>query len=143
VVRRGYDACRYPLWKWFGPRKGKMPGYFYKVLPACDQLDAAIRTDLQQSWSEWGLRMTAYRNCIHHYVPVDFGISTIDMQETLPGVWAAQAKIPDNPEARSKANFTFRKELDALTFGWTITVELLRVLRIVLTAVEQQQKRCS
>lgn len=139
VVRRGYDACRYILWKCFGPGKGTMPRSFERVLPVCNRLDPVTRTALEESWRVWGTKVTTYRDCIHHYVPLDFGMASIDMQETLPGVWSAWARIPDNPEARSKAGFTFAKNLDALTFGWIIAVELSRVFRIVLTAIEQEQ----
>jgi hypothetical protein len=87
----------------------------------------------------WGTLVTKYRDCIHHYVPLDFGLASIDMQEHLPGVWAAWARVPDNPEARSKSRFRFTKDLDALTLGWNIAAEVSTVLRIVSAAVERQQ----
>jgi hypothetical protein len=80
--------------------------------------------------------VTEYRDCIHHYMPVDFGNASILMQQPFPGVWAALACIPDNPRARSKSQFIYRKGLDALSFGWRAATEASRILRIVSAAVE-------
>jgi hypothetical protein len=66
-------------------------------------------------------------------------MASIFMEEQLAGVWAALARIPDDPEVRSKANFTFAKGLDALTVGWLIAAEASRVLRVVSAAVERKQ----
>ena len=139
VIRRSYDACRYLLWKCFGPANGGVPSSLKKVLPFCDRLDPDVKQSLETSWSMWGTLVTEYRDCVHHYVPIDFGISSIMMEETLPGVWGAMARIPDNPEARSKRQFRFTSGLDALTFGWTAACEASRVLRLVATAVERKQ----
>ena len=51
-------------------------------------------SSLEDSWSIWGSRVTVYRDCIHHYVPVDFGMASIVMEEALPGVWTALAANP-------------------------------------------------
>ena len=139
VIRRSYDACRYLLWKCFGPAKGALPKSFERVLPYCDRLDPAVKQSLEASWSTWGTHITTYRDCVHHYVPIDFGISSIFMEENLPGVWGAMARIPDNPEARSKHQFRFANGLDALTFGWMAACEVSRVLRLVAATVERTQ----
>ena len=140
VARRGYDACRFLMWKCFGPGRGHMPRSFERVLPLCHRLPIETRENLQHSWDNWGLLVTKYRDCIHHYVPLDFGLASIDMQEDFAGVWIAWARIPDNPDARSKAGFKFSKGLDALTFGWQIAAEVSRILRVVSAAVEQRPK---
>ena len=84
------------------------------------------------SWNEWGERLTAYRDCMQHYVPVDFGLATVSMKEVLPGVWSASARIPDNPEARSKSAFKFQGRLDALSFAWQVSVEVHRVIDLIV-----------
>lgn len=71
AVRRAYDSCRYVLWKCFGPAQGSLPRSFEKVLPFCERLEPKVRETLQASWSTWGTRVTEYRDCVHHYVPVD------------------------------------------------------------------------
>jgi hypothetical protein len=138
VVRRSYDSCRYLLWKCFGPTQGTLPRSFERALPHCERLDPAVRQRLERSWSAWGTRITAYRDCVHHYVPIDFGISSIFMEEPLAGVWGATARIPDNPEARSKHRFQFTGGLDALTVGWTAASEAICILRLVAATVEQR-----
>lgn len=140
VIRRSYDSCRYLLWKCFGPAKGTLPRSFERVLPLCERLDPNVKQSLETSWSTWGTRITTYRDCVHHYVPIDFGISSIFMEEKLPGVWGAMARIPDNPEARSKHDFRFVNGLDALTFGWMAACEVSRVLWSVAATVERTQK---
>ena len=141
VVRRSYDCCRYLLWKCFGPTQGTLPRSFERTLPHCERLDPDVRQRLELSWSSWGNRITAYRDCVHHYVPVDFGLSSIVMEERLVGVWEATARIPDNPEARSKHRFKFAGGLDALTVGWTAASEAIQVLRLVAAAVEQRSNK--
>jgi hypothetical protein len=86
VARRGYDACRYLMWKCFGTKGRSRPRSFERVLPLCDRLDPDTRRDLEKSWRVWGAQLTEYRDCIHHYVPVDFGKTSIHMEEQLPGV---------------------------------------------------------
>lgn len=135
AARRAYDTCRYILWNSFGPGKGNIPRSFQKTLPLCNNLDPVIYKELEQSWKTWGSILTSYRDCIQHYVPVDFGLSTILLYQDFPGVWTAVARIPDNPDSRSKNKFTFNKGLDALKLGWYIANEALRVLRIVIDAV--------
>jgi hypothetical protein len=141
VVRRAYDSSRYLLWKCFGPAQGTVPRSFERVLPHLERLDPEVKQRLDQSWSSWGTRVTAYRDCIHHYVPIDFGISSIFMEEHLVGVWGAMARIPDNPEARSKHRFKFIGGLDALTLGWMAASEATCVLRLVAATVEQRSNQ--
>lgn len=140
AVRRGYDSCRYLLWKVFGPSKGSVPRSFEKTLPYCSRLNASLIKKLKRSWDTWGSITTNYRDCIHHYVPLDFGMSTVTVSESFPGVWTAFARVPDNPEARSKTKFTYKKHLDALTFGWHIAVEVLTVMNAIVAAVRAEAK---
>jgi hypothetical protein len=62
--------------------------------------------------------LTDYRDCIIHNAPIDFGLGTGSMQKLDGGVWSVLMRIPDNPEVKSRAAFTFAKGLDALTYGW-------------------------
>jgi len=132
AARRAYDACRYVLWKACGPSTTSLPRSFSRTVPLCMKLDARVRDDLVDSWDRWGARLTEYRDCIHHYVPIDFGLTTMFMKEALPGVWAASARIPDNPDARSKSAFRFAGRLDALSFGWEVANEVHRVMEVII-----------
>ena len=44
-------------------------------------------------------------------------------------------RIPDNPEAKSQSAFTFAKGLDALTYGWELSNEIVRVATAIMMAV--------
>ena len=59
---------------------------------------------------------------------VDFGLATLFMKQVIPRVWSASARIPDNPEARSKPAFRFMRHLDALSFAWEVAIEVHRVM---------------
>ena len=132
VARRAYDSCRYVLWQRWGPSQRDVPNSFYRTVPLCTRLDPAVRDDLIASWERYGKNLTDYRDCIQHYVPVDFGLASSFMKQVLPGVWSASARIPDNPQARSKSAFRFTRKLDALSFAWEVAVEVHRVIDLVL-----------
>jgi hypothetical protein len=46
------------------------------------------------------------------------------MKNLREGVWRTWARIPDNPKANSKKKFTYRLELDALSYGWGVANEV-------------------
>lgn len=127
AARRAYDTSRYILWGAFGPDKGGIPSNFKKTLRACRSLPLELKAILEQSWETYGEQLTDYRDCIMHYSPIDFGFSTANMQKLDGGVWSVLMRIPDNPDAKSQAAFTFSNGLDALTYGWELTNEILRV----------------
>ena len=86
-----------------------------------------MRDILEESWQVYGERLTDYRDCIIHYTPIDFGMSTANMHKLDDGIWSVMMRIPDNPETKSKSAFTFAKGLDALTYGWELSNEIVRV----------------
>jgi hypothetical protein len=53
------------------------------------------------------------------------GLGTVMMKRLGDGVWRAWARIPDNPQARSKKKFTYTLGLDALTYGWEVANEVV------------------
>lgn len=46
-------------------------------------------------------------------------------------------RIPDNPECRSKAKFRYDRNMDALTYGWEATNELVEMSEAIIEAVGQ------
>jgi hypothetical protein len=135
AARRAYDASRYILWGVFGPNKGGLPSNFKKTLPECRKLTPELRETLEKSWQTYGERLTEYRDCIIHNSPIDFGLGTGSMQKLDGGVWSVLMRIPDNPEVKSQAAFTFAKGLDALTYGWELTNEIVRVTTAIMKAI--------
>ena len=135
AARRTYDALRYILWPVFGPGRGSTPSNFSKTLENCNRLTETLRDDLANSWMLHGEKLTAYRDCIQHYVPVTFGNETASLQRVDGGTWSVQLRIPDNPEAKSQRSFQFAGGLDALTYGWEVANELITVAGKVLAAI--------
>jgi hypothetical protein len=135
ATRRAYDASRYILWNIFGPKKGNVPSNFRKTLPECRKLPPELRETLEQSWQSHGEQLTEYRDCIIHYAPIDFGLGTASMEKLAGGAWSVRMRIPDNPEVKSQAKFTFAKGLDALTYGWELTNEIVCIATAVMNAV--------
>jgi hypothetical protein len=140
-VRRGYDACRYLLWEYFGPGQGSVPSSFKKVLPRCGALPNDLRERLTNSWVTFGEDVTAYRDCIQHYCPVDFGISSVRMHRLSNGVWSVRVPIPDNPSARSRGKFTYGENRDALSYGWRVAEELLGLAASIVTAIPDRTSK--
>jgi hypothetical protein len=122
--RRTYDALRYILWKSFGPGGKDTPSNFLKTLAA---------------WERYGKKMTAYRDCIQHYVPVTYHLQTATMKQISGSVWTVTLRIPNNPEKKSQKAFDFSDNLDALTYCWELADEVFRVAAEVFTSIPKQK----
>lgn len=142
VIRRAYDTLRYPLWKLFGSR-GTRPRSLSAMLEVCPGLPPDIADDLRSSWDSIGTSVTAYRDCLQHYTPVDFGLSSMFVEEAADGVWGVTARIPDNPESKSRAAFSFSRDLNALRFCWESTLEARRLLLLVGQVMESMSEPTS
>jgi len=130
AARRAYDVSRHLLWLRFGGT-GATPSSFSKALPACTGLPDTLRLRLERSWTDFGKRITNYRDCIQHYVPIDFALSAAVM-EKVAGCWSVRIRIPDNPEVRSKRQFSYVGNRDALAYCRAVAEELLTVMTLVI-----------
>jgi len=90
------------------------------------------------SWSRYGKKLTDYRDCIQHYVPLDFGSSLVHMKRLQGGVWSTSLWIPDNPEAKSKGEYKFEERIDSLTYGWNVTSEMLDIVSAIKKEVQNR-----
>ncbi len=79
-AKRTYDSLRYILWNVFGPGKGSVPNNLQKTVADCPRLPADLRRSLDESWSSYGAKMTDYRDCTQHYVPVTSQLATCIIQ---------------------------------------------------------------
>jgi hypothetical protein len=131
AARRAYDVSRYLLWRRFGGR-GSIPSSFARTLAACSQLPEELKARLETSWREVGKEITEYRDCLQHYVPVDFGLASASMENRGGGLWSVRILIPDNPEARSKEVFTYGRGLDALSYCRSVAEELLTIMSLII-----------
>ena len=125
VARRAYDSTRYLLWPRFGSGKGSVPRSLEALLKSSSHVPSALHSRLLASWTRFGVLLTDYRDCINHYVPVDFGLASVFMRRHSSGAWTTMVRIPDNPRVRSKNQFTFTLNRDALTYAWELDDEVL------------------
>jgi hypothetical protein len=134
AVRRTYDSCRYLLWHFFGSRD-TLPSSFYRTIKKCKDLPIELEEKLVESWSKHGEEITTYRDCIQHYVPIDFGIGSLRMHKLDNGAWSTQALIPDNPLAKSRFKFVHADKQDALTYGWEAANEVLEIATSIIQSI--------
>ena len=135
AARRTYDSLRYVLWNVFGSNRGSVPRNFLKTLELSDKIPEALRDRLFLSWSDHGKKLTDYRDCIQHYVNVSFGIESALLRQVDGSTWSVHLRIPDNPEVKSQQKFEYNYNLDALTYGWELTNELISISLKVLAAI--------
>lgn len=127
-VRRTYDSMRYVIWHGFGENKDSVPANYLTTIERHNKLPEPIKARLMGSWNRFGLKATAYRDCIQHYVPISNGWSMVRMDRLKGGVWLCSVLLPDNPEARSTTKFTYDLEIDALTYSWDLAHEMLSLV---------------
>ena len=138
AAKRTYNTTRYILWKVFGPYDVSVPASFEKTLIKCNRLPSALAERLNMSWSRFGKKLTDYRDCIQHYISIDFWSSTVLMKRLQGGVWSTSLWIPDNPEAKSKGKFKFEERIDSLTYGWNVTSEMLDIVSAIKKEVQNR-----
>ena len=135
AVCRSYNAFRYLLWAQFGSR-GSTPGNLEGVLSSCDQIPDGLRVSVEQSWEECGKKAKEYRDCIEHNAPLSqAGMTQATLEWVADGVLSVQIVLPDNPQEKSWKKFRYDSKMDALTWGWELTNELVAVGRTIAEAV--------
>ena len=136
AARRLFEACRHLMWKTYG-RGGPGPDGFWNTLVELRKSPSLADIpydDIEGTWSQYGRRLSDYRNCIIHHVPVDFGMTAAWMQRDQLGVWVTRIKIPDNPEAQAREAFSFSGNLDALEYCLDLVWAIAKLARTVVDA---------
>lgn len=131
AARRFYTTLRRPMWAAFGNR-GSVPSSFEKTVAACTRLPDALQKRLRDSWTAHGKQLKDYRDCMEHHAHLAHVMPYAFMERLNNGLWTAWARIPDNPQAKSAKNFRYNGGLDALTYGWTIADEVIKVAGAVI-----------
>jgi hypothetical protein len=138
---RVYEASRYLLWSTFG--KGTMPESFRKTLAAfkdnSQSIPERLLRRLDQSWNTFGKRLKAYRDCIQHKSPIDYGIVTASLRRHELGVWMVRVLIPENPECNSRRSFVYKEELDALDYCMEVASEVLELTAEICKIASAEQ----
>jgi len=129
-IRRAYDSMRYTLWQRYEEGSGSVPRSLEALLNRSRNLPENLRARLSTSWANFGVPITAYRDCLHHYVPLtEYGAPLLLKREHL-GAWTLLARVPDNPAARAARLFTFERGLDALTYSYDCLDEVINMATI-------------
>ena len=131
TVRRFYTTLRRPVWAAFGDRS-PVPSSFEKTVAKCTKLPCALRERLDHSWTAYGEKLKEYRDCIEHYIHLGGFMPQVFMERLKNGLWTAWSRIPDNPQAKSAESFRYDCGLDALTYGWTVTDEVVKLAHTLI-----------
>lgn len=121
--RRAYDKIGHCLWQAFGGGGG-MPDNISELLERLTTCPELLKERLRGSWKDVGARLKDYRDCTQHFASTDLGMGHVTMRRLANGSWVAWARIPDNPETKSKKKFTYAGGHDALTYGWEVVNEV-------------------
>lgn len=63
------------------------------------------------------------------------------MEKLNGNVWSTRLLVPDNPGVRSVRQFTYKNEIDTLSYGWTMSHEVFAVMRELLGYVANNKKK--
>jgi len=122
--RRVYDKIGHCVWQAFEGGKG-MPRNMADLLVKLKSCPQPLLARLNNSWTNVGEKLKDYRDYTQHFASIDIGGATVTMKRLADGVWTAWARIPDNPEVKSKKRFSYACEYDALTYGWEVANEVI------------------
>lgn len=133
AARRAYNRIGHCAWQAFEGGGGGMPDNLSEAVDRLRTCPEPLAERLRKSWSTVGEGLKAYRDCTQHFASTDIGMGTVTMKQVADGVWRAWARIPDNPEVKSRKKFTYASGLDALTYGWEVVDEVVSLAAEVLT----------
>ncbi len=134
AVRRVYDKTAHLAWEAFGGTGGGMPDNIADMLKRCRNVPRDVADRLKSSWDTVGCKVKDYRDCTQHFASTDIGQCTLTMARLDGGVWTTSALIPDNPGVKSKKKFSYASHLDALTYGWGVTSEVVSLATEIWSA---------
>lgn len=133
---RLYEVLRYVIWIKFGTPKNNVPksyeGMLKKIPSRKKDFPPLLFDRLNDNWSTIGDRAKKYRDCLQHNSPIIHGRPYVRMSRLDYKVWSASIWIPDNPEDKSQVKFIYDSEIDALTYGWELTSEMVKLVKMVV-----------
>jgi hypothetical protein len=123
AIKRCFSIIRIVLWDIFCKKLGSVPegeGEFFKK--AGPYLPKELYSIIKDSWINWGEKAVEYRTFIQHYYTLtEHGWPIVHAKHLGNNIWCASLILPDNPEKKSRTEFTFENKIDALTYGWELT----------------------
>jgi hypothetical protein len=96
---------------------------------------APITTDLRRFWETCGKNTKDYRDCFGHFTTLSgLAWQTALNMKWRGGSWELRLYLPDNPEAKSYAAFSFEKRLDALALCDGILSSTAAIITLAIRA---------
>ncbi|WP_447599473.1 hypothetical protein [Nitrospira sp. Nam80] len=132
AARRTYDSTRFILWNTFMGGQGSVPSSFARTIKNCRNIPESLAMRLERSWSSYGEMITEYRDCLQHYCPIGREMPYAHMKRLQGELWSTALWIPDNPQVRSQRLYRYDLKIDALTYGWRVTSELMNLARCII-----------
>ena len=120
---RAFETARLPLWAAFG--SGSMPRNYAKLIKSIGSPPAL--SAFLGSYED----AKDYSDCTHHFAHFGSRLPFARLQLHKGKVWSVTAMIPDNPSVRSHDHFSFDQRLDALSYGWTMTNQVIKLVHSV------------
>lgn len=126
-ARRSLDRLGTIAWMHYPPPKGRaLPNSFKDQLRDLrTSMPSEVFQKLDSFWQSSGRKLKDYRDCAHHFTPLDVLGCSATVKRGTHSAFTVHAPIPDNPSARSRKAFVYKQELDALTYGWETANEVL------------------
>ena len=143
AVMRLYEVLRYVIWIKFGTPKNHVPRSYGDMLKKIHSqkkdFPSLLFDRLNDNWSRIGDRAKRYRDCLQHNSPLIRGRPYARMSRLDDKVWSAAIWIPDNPEDKSQVKFIYDSEIDALTYGWELTSEMVKLVKMVVSVAPETE----
>jgi len=126
AARHLYDLIAKVLWKHYGREKSDQWLRIKTAIKSQDVIPTEFDAALRNSWATSGEKVTAYRDCLLHYVPLTEEASTTVWMDRFDGRWGATVRLPSNPKANSRRAFDTRtSDVDAVSYCYGVLSELV------------------
>ncbi len=136
---RFYEYHRHVLWKAFN--KGDQRGYsddFFRVVEICP---SPLKEYLLENWERYGRLLRDYRADIEHNEPITHSAYNFLLQKLDGALISGHCALVKNPRERNSNRRVYPipgpSVPDALTFGWEVTTELVKVSEMIVENLTQ------
>jgi hypothetical protein len=126
--RRVYDMISKMLWKHYHPGESGGWSSMKNAVKSLDKVPIEFADELRASWSQFGVKLKDYRDCVMHFVPLHKISETCWLNRHF-GKWGVTVKLPANPEEKSRRKLDYDSGPDALTYCHEVAVHLVELCK--------------
>ena len=127
-ARRVYELIRKVLWRHYPtPGKARWRGIKDTMKDQSMVVPPQFANLLDQSWASVGEKLSDYRDCISHYVPLLADTGATCWMTRFGDRWGATVSLPTNPETKTRAAFDNARGngIDALQYCHAVAVHIV------------------